>query len=159
LNPGGRPPAFFRDHVIEWSKDLGRSLDYLETRKDIDSTKVAYFGNSLGGAEGPLLAALETRIKVMILASGGLRFRHDLPEADPFNFLPHVTIPVLMLSGRYDQIYPLDSSQIPLFHLLGTPAKDKKQVIFEGGHGEFPHPDAIRESLSWLDKYLGPVRP
>ena len=24
--PGGKPPAFFRDHVIAWSKDLGRSL-------------------------------------------------------------------------------------------------------------------------------------
>jgi hypothetical protein len=47
----GQGSAFHRDHVIAWSKDLGRSLDYLDTRKDIDGTKVAYFGNSLGGLD------------------------------------------------------------------------------------------------------------
>src|SRR6202030_1662753 len=30
--------AFRRDHEIAWAKDLGRSLDYLEARKDIDAT-------------------------------------------------------------------------------------------------------------------------
>jgi eukaryotic-like serine/threonine-protein kinase len=158
LVPGGKPPAFFRDHVIEWSKDLGRSLDYLETRQDIDSSKVAYFGASMGGVEGPIMAAVESRIRVMILSSGGFQFRHDLPEVDPLNFAPHVTIPVLMLTGRYDQTFPLESSQLPLFRILGTPSKNKKQVIYEGGHGVFPHPDAIREILNWLDKYLGPAQ-
>jgi pimeloyl-ACP methyl ester carboxylesterase len=80
------------------------------------------------------------------------------PEADPFNFVTHVTIPVLVLSGRYDATFPLESSQRPLFHFLGTPAKDKKQVIYEGGHGVFPRPEAVRECLDWLDRYLGPVR-
>ncbi|HEY6488761.1 MAG: SUMF1/EgtB/PvdO family nonheme iron enzyme [Terracidiphilus sp.] len=158
LVPGGKPPAFFRDHVIEWSKDMGRSLDYLETRKDIDSSKIAYFGSSMGGVEGTVMAAIEPRIKVMILSSGGFHFRHDLPEVDSFNFAPHVTIPVLMLTGRYDELFPLESSQLPLFRLLGTPAKDKKQVVFDGGHGVFPHPGAVRESLNWLDKYLGAVQ-
>ena len=60
---GNKPPALFRDHVIEWSKDLRRSLDYLETRKDIDSSKVAYFGSSMGGVEGPVMAAVDSRIK------------------------------------------------------------------------------------------------
>ena len=156
--PGMNPPGFFRDHVIAWSKDLGRSLDYLETRKDIDATKVAYFGLSLGGVEGSLLAAVEKRIKVMILSSGGFQLRHDLPEADPFNFVSHVTIPVLMINGRYDENFPLESSQNPVFVNLGTPPKDKKHVIYEGGHCAFPHPDAVRECVHWLDKYLGPVR-
>ena len=157
--PGRNPPAFFRDHVIAWSKDLGRSLDYLETRKEIDGTKVAYFGDSAGGTEGALLPTVEKRIKVAILSSGGFQLRqNNLPEVDPFNFVTHVTIPVLMLSGRYDASFPFESSQRPLFRLLGTPDKDKKQVIYEGGHGVFPRPEAVRESLDWLDKYLGPVR-
>ncbi|HKR31219.1 MAG TPA: hypothetical protein VJT08_12105 [Terriglobales bacterium] len=45
-----------------------------------------------------------------------------------------------------------------LFQLMGTPPKDKKLVIYEGGHGAFPRPAAVREVLDWLDKYLGPVR-
>jgi dienelactone hydrolase len=158
LVPGGKPPAFFRDHVIAWSKDLGRSLDYIETRKDIDGTKVAYFGDSLGGTEGALLPAVEKRIRAAILSSGGFHLRRDLPEVDPFNFVTRVTIPVLMLNGRYDAAFPLESSQRPLFRFLGTPVNDKKHVIYEGGHGAFPRPDAVRESLDWLDKYLGQVR-
>jgi len=156
---GGNPPAFRRDHEIAWSKDLGRSLDYLETRKDMDVTRVAYFGLSAGGAEGAHLPAIEKRIKTAILSSAGLQLTIPyLPEGDPFNFVTHVTIPVLMLNGRYDNDFPLDSSQLPLFRNLGTPARDKKLVIYEDGHGAFPRPVAVRECLEWLDKYLGTVR-
>jgi hypothetical protein len=62
-----------------------------------------------------------------------------------------------MLSGRYDDAFPLESSQRPFFQYLGTPAKDKKHVVYEGGHGAFPRPAAVAECLNWLDKYLGPV--
>jgi serine/threonine protein kinase/formylglycine-generating enzyme required for sulfatase activity/dienelactone hydrolase len=159
LAPDLKPPASFRDHEIAWSKDLGRSLDYLERRKDIDGTKVAYLGDSLGGTEGVLLPAVEKRIKAAILSSGGLQLTvRYLPEADPFNFITHVTIPVLVLNGRYDGAFPLESSQRPLFQLLGTRANDKRHVIYDGGHGAFPRPAAVRECLDWLDKYLGPVR-
>jgi len=153
-------PAAVRDHLILWSKDLGRTLDYLGTRDDIDSGKVAYFGLSAGATCGPILLALEKRIKTAILSSGGLPFVPlRPPEGEPFNFAPHVTIPVLMLNGHYDHAYPLESSQLPLFRTLGTPAMDKKHVIYDGGHAAFPRPDAVRECLDWLDKYLGPVRP
>ncbi len=159
FNPYTRLPASRRDYTIAWSKDLGRSLDYLETQKDIDSTKVAFLGDSMGGLQAPILLAVEKRIKTAIVSSGGLTLTMDLlPESDPFNFVTHVTIPVLMLSGRYDATFPLESSQRPFFSLLGTPDKDKKQVIYEGGHGVFPRPEAVRECLDWLDKYLGPVR-
>ena len=43
-----------------------------------------------------------------------------------------------------------------MFALLGSPAKDKKIVIYESGH-LVPRNEFVRESLSWLDKYLGPV--
>jgi serine/threonine protein kinase/formylglycine-generating enzyme required for sulfatase activity/dienelactone hydrolase len=156
---GGSPPGLRRDHEIAWSKDLGRSLDYLETRKEIDGTKLAYLGLSAGAVEGAHLLAVEKRIKAAILDSGGFQLTfHYLPEGDPFNFVTHVNIPVLMLNGRYDGTFPVQSSQLPLFRLLATPARDKKHVIYEGGHGVLPLPAAIRECLDWLDKYLGPVR-
>ena len=159
LVPGGKPPGFRRDHEIAWSKDLGRSLDYLETRKEIDSTKLAYLGLSAGAGEGVHLLAMEKRIKVAILDSGGLQLTiHYLPEGDPFNFVTHVTVPVLMLNGRYDGTFPLQSSQLPMFQLLGTTDRDKKHVIYEDGHSELPSPAAVRECLKWLDRYLGPVR-
>jgi serine/threonine protein kinase/dienelactone hydrolase len=159
FNPSNSPPALRRDHWIAWGKDLGRSLDYLETRKDIDSAKVAFFGDSMGGIQGGVLPAVEKRIKAVIISSGGFPLTVSfLPEADPFNFVSHVTVPVLMLSGRYDSAFPLESSQKPFFDFLGTPGKDKSHKIYEAGHGAFPRPDAVRECLDWLDRYLGPVR-
>jgi dienelactone hydrolase len=156
--PGHFLPGFFLDHAIAWSRDLGRTLDYLETRKDIDSTKTAYLGYSLGAAEAGLLLALEKRPKAAILLSGGFQLRYYLPEADLINFTGHVATPVLMLNGRYDDNFPLESSQRPFFQYIGTPAKDKKHVVYEGGHGAFPRPAAVAECLNWLDKYLGPVQ-
>ena len=31
-----------------WSRDLGRAIDYLETRSDIDRTRLAFYGVSAG---------------------------------------------------------------------------------------------------------------
>ena len=151
------PTAFWRDHVIAWSKDVGRSIDYLETRKDIDRGSLAYVGLSWGGAVAPVVLAVENRFKTAVLESGGLEFQQALPEADAINFVTRVRMPVLLLNGRYDHFFPVESSQLPLFRLLGTPEKDKRHVIYETGHA-VPRKDFIRESLEWLDKYLGPVK-
>jgi hypothetical protein len=151
------PTALWRDHTIAWSKDLGRSLDYLETRKDVDATKLGYFGFSWGSAVAPILLAVEKRIRVAILGVGGLEFQKTLPEVDQINFVTRMKTPALLLNGRYDFFFPVESSQVPLFKLLGTSEKDKRQVIFESGH-MVPATDLIRESLDWLDKYLGPVK-
>ena len=119
---------------------------------------MAYHGFSWGGALAPVLLAVETGFKAAILSSGGFYLRYDLPEVDGLNFAPRVNTLVLMLNGQYDDIFPLELSQLPLFRLLGTPDKDKKHVIYEAGHGDLPHREEVRESLDWLDKYLGPVR-
>jgi len=156
--PGGNPPALWRDHLVMWSKDLGRSLDYLEGRKDIDATKMAYFGFSLGGGVAPVLLAMEGRFKAAILSSGGLWFQRALPEADGTNSVTRIKLPVLMLNGRYDSLFPVESAQLPIFRRLGTPDKDKRHVIYEAGHAALPHVEEVRETLDWLDKYLGPVR-
>ena len=104
--------------------DLGRSIDYLETRPDIDTTKLGFYGVSLGAAEGARLVAVDPRFKTAVLASGGLR-DGDLPEVDAWNFAPRVRIPVLMLNGRDDFIFPVETHQKPLFEALGTQKPDK----------------------------------
>ena len=44
-----------------------------------------------------------------------------------------------------------------MFRLLGTPPDRKRQVIFEGGHF-VPRTGLVKETLDWLDRYLGPAR-
>lgn len=148
--------AFYRDHVIMWAKDLGRSIDYLESRKDILADKLAYYGFSWGGAMGAIMPAVEERIKLAILYVAGLDHTKAFPEADQINFLPRVTVPVLMLNGQYDFYFPVESSQKPMFDLLGTPLEYKRQVIYPSSHFA-PRTELIKETLAWLDKYLGPV--
>jgi formylglycine-generating enzyme required for sulfatase activity/dienelactone hydrolase len=147
-----------RDRMIQWSKDLGRSLDYLETRKDIDRSKFAYLGVSLGSATGLILAALDERLKVCVFLDGGVYLRQTLAEADQLNFAPRLKAPTLMVNGRHDFTFPLETSQRPMFRLLGTPAKDKRHVIFDTAHDvSVMRNDTIREVLNWLDRYLGKV--
>jgi len=160
---GGPKPIYwpnttsaYRDYLVEWSKDLGRSVDYLETRPDIDHEKLAYLGYSWGAALGALLPAIETRFKALVLVSPGLYLQERLPEVDQANFAPRVKTPVLMLNGRYDFIWPPTISQEPMFRLLGTPEKDKRRIVYDTGH-DIPRNEEIKETLKWLDRYLGPV--
>jgi pimeloyl-ACP methyl ester carboxylesterase len=80
------------------------------------------------------------------------------PEVDGLNYAPRLRAPVLMINGRYDFTEPFETSQQPLFRLLGSPEKDKKHVVFDSGHVP-PWPDVVRETLDWLDQRLGPVTP
>ncbi len=150
-------PDRWREMNIKWSKDLSRSLDYLETRKDIDTERIAYVGHSLGALVGPRLVAVEPRFKVAVLISGGTAEKVPA-EVDSLNFAPRVSIPVLMLNGRDDFLFPLESSQRPLFRLLGTPLKDKKHLLYDGGHNIIGQLDVMKDILDWLDRYLGSVR-
>lgn len=148
---------FYRDHVVMWAKDLRRSVDYLQTRPEVDSTKLAYYGMSWGGQLGGLMPAIERRFRAVVLYVAGLQTEKTQPEVDPFNYLPHIKAPVLMLNGRYDPYFPVETSQRPMFHWLGTPQDHKRQVIYDGGHF-VPRPQLITETLDWLDRYLGPVK-
>jgi dienelactone hydrolase len=153
----GDESIFWRDHMVMWGKDYRRTLDYLSTRAEFDSTKFAYFGVSWGGLMGGLVPAIEPRLKVAVLYVAGLVMEKTRPEVDPLNYLPRVTIPVLMLNGKYDFFFPTETSQKPFFRLLGTPEADKRYIVYEGGH-DVPRTQLISETLAWLDKYLGPVR-
>ncbi len=147
----------YKDYVIMWRKDLGRTIDYLETRKDIQADKLAYLGWSWGGRMGGIMNAVEPRIKAIVLNVGGIDMDKALPEADPINFLPRVTQPVLMLNGKHDMFFPLETSQKPMFNFLGTQKKDKKIIVYESGH-LVPRTEFVKETLLWLDHYLGPVK-
>jgi hypothetical protein len=146
-----------RDETIQRSKDLRRSLDYLTTRSDIDHERLAFYGWSWGSIEGPISLALESRFKTAVLAVGGCAPFKRLPEGDPINFVSNIKIPVLMINGRYDFMIPFETCQQPFFRLLGTPPADKRQVLLESGHG-IPFTPFFKETLDWLDQYLGRVK-
>ncbi len=158
LPPGTGGPDAWRDTVIQWSKDVGRSLDYLESRPDIDGGRLAFYGLSMGATIGPILGAVEPRFRTLVLVGGGLSTEEEPPEVDPFNFAPRVRVPVLMINGSHDFLFPLETSQNPLFRLLALPENAKRHYVFDGGHVPPRLQEVARETLDWLDRHLGPVR-
>ena len=147
------------DISVERYKDAGRSLDYLQARRDIDNSKLGYMGVSMGSAEGVIYAALlGDRLKTVILLDGGFFINPPMAGRDQVDFAPRLKVPVLMVNGRYDFSFSLERAQNPLFEMLGTPAADKKHVVLETPHDVTAQKTAlVSEVLAWLDKYLGRV--
>lgn len=161
---GGRPskpekePIAYRDWIIQFSKDLKRSIDYLETRPDIDDERIAYYGLSWGAWLGPIMMAVEDRIKLGVLVVGGLPPWKLDPAADPINFAPRVKAPVLIISGDLDIMFSTETSARPMHDFLGS--ADKELKPYPGGHGDLLihfNQQIKGDVLGWLDQYLGPV--
>ena len=145
-----------RDRNVLWAKEVFRTVDYLESRADVDKVRIGYYSLSLGAFFGPIPIALEPRIKASVFAAGGLRFNQP-PEILTSNFMPRVKTPVLLINGTNDFAVP-PAHRRRFLELLGTPAEHKKLVELEGGHVPADVRQFFREALHWYDKYLGPVK-
>jgi eukaryotic-like serine/threonine-protein kinase len=142
--------------VVQEVKDFRRCIDYLMTRPDIDSKKIAYMGMSWGAGMAITILAVEDRIVASVLLGPGISSA-SRPEINDVNYIRHVRTPALMLNGKYDMLVPYETSQRPMFELLGTPPADKCQILYETDHIP-PRFEYIKETLAWLDKYLGSVK-
>jgi serine/threonine protein kinase/formylglycine-generating enzyme required for sulfatase activity/dienelactone hydrolase len=143
-----------------WVMEVSRTLDYLEERDDIDGTKAAYAGISLGasGLARDVLA-VDDRFKAALLWMGGFYWTSDMDYMiDQVDCARRITTPVLMVNGEYDLAFDFDTEQLPMFNTLGVPEEHKRHVVYDVGHSlNYPRADFIRENLAWLDRYLGPV--
>lgn len=148
--------VLWRDHVLMWSKEFARAIDYVESRMDLDRDRIGFFGLSSGTVMGPVLTAMEPRVKANVFLAGGFQLTKTLPECDPLNFAPRVKQPTLMVNGSMDQFFPQETTQKPMFARLGSSPKDKRYAVFASGHTP-PNEYVIREVLDWYDKYLGQV--
>jgi eukaryotic-like serine/threonine-protein kinase len=144
---------------VDHYKDAARSLDYLATRSDIDSNKLAYLGVSMGSAKGVIISTLlQERLRTSIFLDGGYFLFPPTPGNDQADFASRLKIPVLMVNGRYDYAFSLDRAQNPLFAMLGTPARDKRHVVLDTPHDVTEQrPQLVKAVLDWLDHYLGRV--
>jgi dienelactone hydrolase len=147
------------EYTTQHYKDVGRSVDYLESRADIDKNKLAYLGVSMGAAEGVIYAALlQDRLKAVVFLDGGFFLYQPPGGVDQADFAPRLKKPVLMVNGRYDYVFSLGRAQLPLFQMLGSPADDKRHVVLDAPHDVTERrAELIQHVLGWLDKYLGRV--
>ena len=147
-----------RELLIQESKEVRRTLDYLETRQDIAAGKLAYLGVSQGAAAGVIFVALEDRFQAAVFLDGGF-FLWPLPGGeDQTDFAPRMKKPVLMVNGKYDFTFPPDQAQAPMFEMIGTAPGDKYRKVLETPHDVAElKPELSKAVLGFLDKYLGRV--
>ena len=148
---GGDRMRDFRNLYIAWVSDTDKTLDYLETRNDIDTDNIFYLGMSYGALFNTHTLLFENRYKGAILYVGGV-FPTYPPLVDGINHMPRIDTPFLMLNGEQDYLVP-KSAAMYFYQSTGTPEKDKKIVFYDSGHWPLPRNQMIKETLDFIKKY------
>ena len=175
----------FRDRCYKTVHDTRRLIDYLATRKDIDSNRVYLIGASYGAITGTVVVAQEKRIRAAALVVGGGNFRllanapevrKELPKwlwpvagplmvvaagaADPIHHAAQTAgTPVIMLNGSNDGVVTPESGEA-LYAVLGEPKEIKWYPV--------DHPDRepngeevikmLNDGLQWFLEQDAPFR-
>lgn len=153
------PTRAYVEHVIWWIKDVRRSIDYLETRPDVDLERLGYLGQSWGARIGNIALAVEPRLRAGLLIAGGFPLMHSQPEVAEITFAARVTAPLLLVTGTHDRVFPYGTSQRPMYEHLGTPEAEKRWIRYDATHGvrsEFRR-QVYQDIQDFLDDYFGPV--
>ena len=148
---GGDRMRDFRNLYIAWVSDTDKTLDYLETRNDVDTDNIFYLGMSYGALFNTHTLLFENRYKGAILYVGGV-FPTYPPLVDGINHMPRIDTPFLMLNGEQDYLVP-KSAAMYFYQSTGTPEKDKKIVFYDSGHWPLPRNQMIKETLDFIKKY------
>jgi len=152
-----------------------RALDYLETRKEVDKTRMGVTGRSGGGAYSWWIAALDDRIKVAVPGAGitdltnhvvdgvveghcDCMYMHNTYRWDYAQVAALVAPrPLLISNTDKDTIFPLDGvvrlhAKVAKIYKLHDAEKNLGLNIVEG-----PHKDSQELQLGsfvWFDRYL-----
>ena len=141
----------YRERLAHWTVDTHRTIDYLERRPDFDENQIFYLGMSHGAIFTPHTLLYEKRFKAAILYVGGFN-TWTPPITDGHNYVPRITLPVLMLNGENDYLIPKKMAE-DFYKYLGTSKEDKKLVFYNAGHWPLPRNEMIKETLAWIEKY------
>ena len=156
-----------RDAMLQTAVDLMRSLDYLESRDDIDMNRTGFAGFSMGGSIGASFCAHEPRVRAVVLAITGGDFRkfkrfavdaeagERLTQAyrmvDPVLYVSRISPrPLLMINAAHDEIIPREATDA-----LFEAAREPKRIIwYDCGHAELPD-EYLGEMKRFFDAELG----
>jgi dienelactone hydrolase len=141
-----------RDMSVQSVVDCRRAIDYLETRSEIDKSRIGVTGHSLGGIESFALTALDSRIKVAVacITPVGNLDRMGDPVRAPRNFARALGgRPFLMQMGRNDPFCTPEQAQ-NLYEII--PGSKKELVFYDSGHS-LPT-EYVPKALKWLQDGL-----
>jgi hypothetical protein len=154
--------------------DNVRALDYLETRPDLDKSRLGCIGSSGGGTQATYLIALDARIKAAVVCSYVSRRERVLELSGPSDGCQHIPgegrehleigdflalfapKPLLIMSGYYDFVDYWGAVQTvdelrKVYHVFKAD-KQVKQFSIESGHG-MPQPKR-EAAATWFRTWL-----
>jgi dienelactone hydrolase len=147
----------FRNMVIKAVIDCRRALDYLESRSEIDPTRLGVLGSSLGGTISLILTGVDSRIKVTtaLVAPTLIHPIYDgqpnISAIAPYNFIRDFKgKPLLMLMGKNDDFNYTVAEARALYDLAEG---DSKEIVFFDCKHRLPE-EHVPKVLDWFNKHL-----
>lgn len=153
-----------RNIIIQTVFDLRRAIDLLSSFPEIDSTRIGFYGISLGGFIGTVFCAVDKRVKVPVIALAGGGFNVMLgidaltddaldyfSMIDPINYVEMISPrPLLMLNAKNDDVVPPFTTK-----RLFKKAKEPKKIIwYNAKHHDVPIDKVYQAGIDWYKKYL-----
>jgi hypothetical protein len=154
--PSAGAALLLGETMIGWRVwDVMRTVDWIETRKDLDARRVGLMGISGGGTCTTFAAALEPRIKAALISGYLNTFRDSILSLSHCidNYVPGILNwaemydvaaliaprPLFVESGERDNIFPIAASRASfekvkrVYELLGA-GDLVEQEVFDGEH-------------------------
>jgi dienelactone hydrolase len=156
--------------------DLRRAIDLLLAREDVDPARLAYVGHSYGAQFGAILAAVDKRLKAVVLMGGipdmdSILLEGRGPALESYReknlaqireslkklrataaveFVPHAApVPLLFQFAKYEWNFG-----VPAMERYFQAASEPKSVRwYETGH-ELNDPQALADRTRWLAEKL-----
>jgi len=156
------------------------AIDYLETRNDVDASRIGVYGWSMGSYWGPRIAAHDSRVKALVGAMGVYQqkdtiFKHSKPayranymymsnihDEQAFDEMTaqmtlapvadRIKCPTLLVMGEFDELCPLEDGE-QLFEMLKCP---KEMWVYENETHTFGGrlPDFYLQVADWMKDAL-----
>ena len=153
-------PHYFEttDHVLghpnrqgeyeSWLEAVSDAIGYAASRSEVDPTRFAIIGYSMGSGLGMFQSTRDTRIKAVISCSGAY------PQVGPSKKLPAL----LILHGSRDKSTPMEYVNK---YVAALKEQEMPHAVhtYDGMGHNFDVPrfrDATRRSVVFFDKYLKP---
>lgn len=151
------------------TNDIYAIISYLNSRPDIDTNSLGYFGFSMGGFPGIQVVSEFNNFKCFIGAGTRLpQNKRKGNSTDPLN--------ILMIVGRFDEVIKTSELKENLSYYAGIPASEidvnKLYGSFEDGNASMIYlddninhvlgnwdPDFIRETRNFVMNTFSDVRP
>ena len=130
--------------------DYRRALDYLATRRDLDTGRVGVLGYSMGGNQTFLLTAADPRVRVAVSCVVPSMVGQDNSAVAPKDYARGIgDRPFLMLMGKEDSMCTMPHAQ-QLLTLI--PSSKKKLVFYDSGH-KLPV-SYVDDAVGWFKSHL-----